>query len=694
MSAMSNPFVAHYLPALQSYLHGGGEAALKRAYELGRQAIDHQLSLWEVAATHQTALADLLAAQLTPAACVAVAQQASVFFAETLASFEMAQRGFQEALATLRHLNATLEQRVAEQTQALRTANQALQESESLYRTLVEASPDAITLTDLQGNYLFANGQAAYLHGFARVEELLGQNAAAYIAPEDMPRAIENAQKVFATAGVQHLEYTLLKRDSTRFPVELNTARVVDAEGRPKAFIGIIRDITDRKRIEQAQRLLAEAGRLLTTSLDYAATLTSLAQLVVPALADWCAIDMVEEAGLPPPLVVAHSDPAKIAWARELRHRYPPDPAATTGVPQVLRTGQAEIYPEISEAMLAASLPDAEQRQRAQELGLRSAMIVPLVARGRTLGAITFIQAESGRHYGPADLALAEELARRAALAVDNARLYLKAQMALTEVQQLNTQLEQRVRERTAALETANQELTNEIAERKQIEERLRQSREQLRALSAHLQSVREQERTRIAREIHDELGQALTGLKMDAAWLQGHFGENPKLVLKTKSMLNLIDTTVQAVRRISAELRPGILDDLGLAAAIEWQLQEFQTRTDIQCELIATGEEINLAADGATAVFRIFQETLTNVARHAQATQLRVTLAAQANHLLLQVRDNGRGITEAEQVNARSFGLLGMQERILLLAGELTIHGTPGQGTTVTVKIPLGVPD
>jgi len=1128
MSAMPK-FEEQYVRALQDYLQGGGEADLKRAYELGRQAIDNQLSLLDVASAHQVALTAIVAGQLTPAECTHAIQQASVFFSESLASFEMAQRGFQETLSKLQTLNVTLEQRVAEQTQALLTANQVLRESESLYRTLVETSPDAITLTDLQGNYLFANQQAAHLYGFERVEELQSHNASAHIAPEDIPRAIENAKKVFEMGGLQSIEYTLLKHNGTRFPVELNAALVRDAVGNPRAFIGVIRDITERKRAEQAQRLLAEVGQLLAASLDYTVTLTSLAQLLTPPLADWCAIDMVaEETDQPRPFVVAHVDPSKVEWASELRRRYPPN-HATSGVSRVLRTGQSEMYPTISDAMIEAAVQDVDQLQLLRELGPRSAMIVPLVARGRTLGAITFVQAESGRHYEPADLALAEELARRAALAVDNARLYRKAQIALKEVQKLNAQLEQRVRERTAALEVANQELKNEITERiqaeaalreseehfrllvegvedyaifrldlkgqvagwntgakhitgyraeeivgqplsifhpkeevergkparllktaasvgwvedegwrvrkdgtpfwanavitavfdkkdrllgfakvirdmtehkqaaeeiqrqsarahalvhsaarlnaqvelhgviqavceetaqalnvpvasvslcdakrqvlyyaggiglpaeyeqhlqplalavyevhaqragpvivtpdvqalpelpnadfylrlnlrttvnasmlregqligrlnigtlgqprhftedelallrgladqaaqaitnaylyeavqkelvvrkqaeekireserslaeaqqiahlgswrweiatnqvawsdelyriyglkpqefgvtyeafleriypddreyvqtiiaralenrqsftfdhritrpdqtvrtlhaqgkvildplgnpvrmvgagqditerKQIEERLRQSREQLRALSAHLQSVREQERTRIAREIHDELGQALTGMKMDATWLQNNFGENLKAVAKTKSMIQLIDTTVQAVRRISAELRPGILDDLGLEAAIEWQLQEFQARTGIQSDLTSTVEEINLEADCATAIFRIFQEALTNVARHAQATQLEVTLQDQANHLILRVRDNGRGITEDELLNSRSFGLLGMQERVLLLAGEINIHGTPGKGTTLIVKVPL----
>lgn len=231
----------------------------------------------------------------------------------------------------------------------------------------------------------------------------------------------------------------------------------------------------------------------------------------------------------------------------------------------------------------------------------------------------------------------------------------------------------------------------DDITPRKQAEDEFRRSTEQLRELSARLQSIREEERTRIARAIHDELGQTLTGLKMDVAWLQRRLDQQQQALLeKTRAMSDLIDITVQTVRRISTELRPGILDDLGLVATIEWQLQEFQTRTGIEGKLISAPEETTLDADGATTVFRIFQEILTNVARHAYATQVEAFLEETAASLTLQVQDNGRGITENEIHSPKSIGLLGMQERARLWAGEVQFQGTPGKGTTVTVWLPL----
>ena len=166
--------------------------------------------------------------------------------------------------------------------------------------------------------------------------------------------------------------------------------------------------------------------------------------------------------------------------------------------------------------------------------------------------------------------------------------------------------------------------IARDITERRQREDSLRQALSQQRELSARLLSVREEERTHLARVVHDELGQILTGLKMDLAWLQGHLDpDQASLLVKTQVMSSLVDTTIQAVRQISIELRPAILDDLGLVAAIDWQLQDLQKRTGLQCELISALEEITLDVDGRTTVFRIFQEILTNVSRHAHATQI-----------------------------------------------------------------------
>ncbi|MBC8096621.1 MAG: response regulator [Akkermansiaceae bacterium] len=231
-----------------------------------------------------------------------------------------------------------------------------------------------------------------------------------------------------------------------------------------------------------------------------------------------------------------------------------------------------------------------------------------------------------------------------------------------------------------------------ERRERRRAEKQLRESHEQLRALSVYLQRVREEERTRIAREVHDELGQALTSCKLDLSIIASRMPRNLKpLIEKARELSAHMDSTIQTVRRISTELRPGILDHLGLVAALEWQANEFQNRTGIKCDIHTTLHEATLDANLATTFFRIFQETLTNIIRHAGATQVSVHLKEEGRGIVMDVRDNGRGIVPEEISNTSSLGLLGMKERAALLGGEFKIAPVrSGQGTRVTVSIPM----
>ena len=236
--------------------------------------------------------------------------------------------------------------------------------------------------------------------------------------------------------------------------------------------------------------------------------------------------------------------------------------------------------------------------------------------------------------------------------------------------------------------------VVRDISLRKHAQDELKRSEEQLHALAARLQSVREEERTRIARELHDELGQAMTGLKIDLAWVDKQLakpGEGVRLAIghKVTEMTKLINGTIQSVRRISSGLRPGLLDDLGLAAAIEWQAHDFESRSGIACEAALPAEGVNLHREAATAVFRIFQEALTNVARHANATKVKVTMRQEGGHVKLEIRDNGRGITAVAISDRGSLGLLGMRERAAMFGGDVHFDGVAGQGTTVAVTIP-----
>ena len=237
--------------------------------------------------------------------------------------------------------------------------------------------------------------------------------------------------------------------------------------------------------------------------------------------------------------------------------------------------------------------------------------------------------------------------------------------------------------------------INSDITERKRGEESLVLQKEQLRALAERLQWVREEDRKRVARDLHDQIGQILTAIKMDMTWMTRHLPESEGEVLaRLKESIQLINDGVKSVRAICSGLRPGVLDDLGLAAAIEWQANEFASRNGVRCEVSVPPIDLHLDGDRATAAFRIFQECLTNVIRHAQAKSVRVSLCQEEENILLVVEDDGIGFRESDLSNSLgSLGLLGMKERAQFCGGEVQISSSPGSGTTVTVRVPVDTP-
>lgn len=217
------------------------------------------------------------------------------------------------------------------------------------------------------------------------------------------------------------------------------------------------------------------------------------------------------------------------------------------------------------------------------------------------------------------------------------------------------------------------------------------ESTEHFRNLSAHLQEAREEERKRIAREIHDELGQALTSIKLELSLLREEVLHDVSAATnRIQSLKGRVDETIQTVKSIITKLRPGLLDDLGLTAAIEWQANDFQRQTGIVCEVVVKPEEMNINNEISTALFRIFQETLTNIVRHSGASRVIVNLVQSEDTLQLQVHDNGRGITAEEIHNPKSFGLIGIREHAHYWHGTVDINGIPQEGTTIVVRFPI----
>jgi PAS domain S-box-containing protein len=318
-------------------------------------------------------------------------------------------------------------------------AEAELQRSRDQIEIILQGVAESITAQDGEGNLIYANDAAARALGFSSAKELLehptrelmqsyellDEDGNSFLR-EHLPGRIAIKEGRAASAVICYRSRTT-REERWSF---VQSTPVFDEQGQVRFAINIFQDITERRRAEEVQRFLAEAGAIIASSLDYEATLSSVARMAVPTLADWCTVDVYDEDRTLKRLAVAHVDPKKVEWAHELQQRYPPDMDAPRGVPNVLRTGKSEIYSDIPDEMLAAAAIDEEHLRIMREIGFTSALIVPLVTQGRTLGVITLITAESGRQYRQEDLVVAETLAHRAAISIDNARLYRRAQEA------------------------------------------------------------------------------------------------------------------------------------------------------------------------------------------------------------------------------------------------------------------------
>jgi GAF domain-containing protein len=316
----------------------------------------------------------------------------------------------------------------------LTAAERELRRSRDELQAILDGVADAVTAESSADHLVFANQAAVESFGFASLEELLATPSAdiaarfEYTDEHGNPFPLDELPGRRALAGDPSPPAVLtrlsLKGSRHHRWVRVKALPVFDEDGEAVLAINIMEDVTEEREAADAQRFLAEAGRILSSSLDYDTTITNVARLAVPRVGDWCGVDLVEEDGTVRPVVVAHVDPDKVEWAKQMRERYPPDPTEDRGVYRVLRTGEAELYPDIPRELVVEAAQDDEHLRLIDEIGMNSIMIAPLTARGRTLGAITFVSAESGRRYDEDDLPLAEDLAARCALAVDNARLF------------------------------------------------------------------------------------------------------------------------------------------------------------------------------------------------------------------------------------------------------------------------------
>jgi PAS domain S-box-containing protein len=569
---------------------------------------------------------------------------------------------------------------------------EAMRESEEKFRSVVEQSSDGIVLVDVSGVIIEWNSAQENIVGLKRDDALgrfLWDTQFDLALPEQKtPDAYEQLKtSIMESLDADHLSWTgetsekeIRSPGGERRTIQSVTFPIRSSDG---LMMGsITRDITQRVNMERALEREVETNKVVA---ELAAMLLSQAS-----------IDEVSYAVLENARRLTESDFGYVGYIDTLTG-YLVSPTLTRDIWESCRVaGKEVVFKEFTglwgwvlknRKPLVTNSPSEDTRSSGVPEGhipIHRLLSVPALVGDTLVGQISL--ANPGRDYTSSDLSLVERLADLYSVAV--LRMWSEG-----ELEKYREQLEELVRERTLELEKTNRKLQAEIAERRRKEDELRASAERLRALSARLESVREEERRHIAREVHDTLGQALTGLKINLSLLGKRVAGEEELEGRIEAMSSLIDSTIQSVREISTELRPGILDDLGLAAALDWQLKRFGEMTGLESDFVTDMEDSHLDKDLTVALFRITQEALTNIARHAGASRVNVRLSREQGDIVLEIRDDGRGITVTDIGDSKTLGILGMRERAHVLGGRIDIRGDSNSGTTLRVSVPIRQP-
>jgi PAS domain S-box-containing protein len=614
-------------------------------------------------------------------------------------------------------------------------AEGALRESEERLRAIMDNSPAMVFLKDAEGRYLQANRTFVDTLRFrdsvdGAKMDLIGKTDEDIFSPEQAAAFRSNDQKVLEAGRPMEFEEVALRHDGPHTSIVVKFP-LFNAHGQCYALCGIATDITERKRAEEELRhsqafimsmvenlpnmiFVKDAKDLKFVRFNKAGEhLLGYSREVLIGKSDYDFFPK-DEADF---FTVIDRQVLKTGSLLDI----PEEPIETKHQGRrILHTRKIPIYDDTGEPQYLLGISEDITDRKRTEYALRKSeeryrSIFQNAVEGifqTTLdGKYVAVNPALSRMYGydsPEDM-IATIMNIASQLYVDSGRRdefirLMHEQEELTGFEALVYRKDgsfiwisenvRAVRDPTGVL-VGYEGTVEHITERKLAEQRLRDTLDQVRTLSGRLATVQEEERTRIARELHDELGVGLTCLKIDLSRLHTMVREETgaralkKVRSRIPSMIEQIDTTIASVQRLVKELRPAILDDLGLVAAIEWQCHDFQKRTDIPCTCATSSDDIAVEPERATALFRICQEALTNTARHAQATAVTVTLESWKNSLRLVVADNGVGIPDTKISNHQSLGLIGMRERVALFGGEITIQGHPEKGTTVTACLP-----
>jgi PAS domain S-box-containing protein len=550
----------------------------------------------------------------------------------------------------LRKARAELEIRVRERTAELLDKTRMLEASMREIEDLYNNAPCGYHSIDEDGVIVRINDTELRWLGYSR-KEVVGKIRFAELMPPESLQVFEESFPILKRQGwVNDLDCTVIRRDGTPLSVLLNSTAIFDENGDFVMSRSTLFDITERREVQQKERAISELLKLFSKTFGRQEYLDS----IVALIRQWCGCDCVG-------VRLAEKDgdfpyAASAGFSREFLKQegcltLGKDSCACTrvfqgredSVDRSFTTAEGSfVCNDSSRLKHAKKSGSAAFRGACAAHGFVSLAVIPVRYRSTVKGIIHLADKGSNKFT-----------------------------------------------EKLVALVESMTPLIGEALQRFDMESALKESREQLRSLSSHLQAAREEERLRLAREIHDELGQTLTAALMELGLLKKEVKKSAPAVEKIASVTGLIDEAVGDVQRICAELRPRILDHLGLRAALEWQTKKFADRTGINCLLDIPHDSIKLATETETALFRIFQETLTNVSRHAKATQVSVRLAIEDRALILEVRDNGTGISKSRLSAENAFGIMGIRERAHELGGDVIFTSARNKGTTVTVTVP-----
>ncbi|HET9593979.1 MAG TPA: PAS domain S-box protein [Anaeromyxobacteraceae bacterium] len=524
----------------------------------------------------------------------------------------------------------------------------------------------------LPGGPLLFSDEMYELLGLPRELPPTFEDVLAVLHPEDRDGRHEAFARAVASGALEFdTQFRVISRDGRVRTMDSRGKIRREADGGVLDAFGTVQDVTELKAAEAESRgaaarmeVLASASKAFAeVGLDDRAILDQLTRRVTESLADTCQVATLCEDGDRFELAAVHSrDPEVADIIRGLEGDRPWRAASAPPVQHVIRTGEPTLMPVITPEQLRAS-GSPERAPLYERFPPHSAVVVAMRAQGRPLGllAMTRHRRESPP-FSRDDVSLAQDLADRAALTIRGARLFEQAR--------------------------------HEVTERTRAEEGLRASRQELRSLAGKLDALLEQERMRIARDLHDDMGQLLVAVKMDLRWVERRLAEfaptEPVSALQDRIVMasSLVDQMVKTVQRIAADLRPAGLERIGLGAALTQEARRFQVRAGIACDVHLADGVPDLPQETATALYRIAQEALTNVARHACATRVAVSLAARDGTVLMRVDDDGAGMSTALRTGA--LGILGMRERALRLGGELRIEAGAPRGTSVIVQVPM----